>query len=59
MSREEQGQNQVSCCDGILPLGRRLDSKGSQRGPRDEVALKIKRVVDGGMDTEEALGGSS
>jgi hypothetical protein len=52
--------NQVSCCcDGILPLRRRFGSEGPQRGPGDEVALKIERVVDGGMDTEEALRGSS
>jgi hypothetical protein len=43
------------CCDGILPPRRRFGSKGPQRGPGDEVALKIERVVDGGMDTEEAL----
>jgi len=53
-------ENQVSCCrDGILPLRRRFGSEGPQRGPGDEVALKIERVVDGGMDTEEALRGSS
>jgi len=52
--------NQVSCCrDGRLPLRRRFGSEGPQRGPGDEVALKIERVVDGGMDTEEALRGSS
>jgi hypothetical protein len=27
--------------------------------PGDEVSLKIERVVDGGMDAEEALRGSS
>jgi hypothetical protein len=54
-----QGKSGSSCCDGILPLRRRFGSKGPQRGPRDEVALKIERVVDGGMDAEEALGGSS
>ena len=52
--------NPVSCCgDGILPLHRRCGSEGPQRGPGDEVALKIECVVDGGMDAEEALGGSS
>jgi hypothetical protein len=40
-------------------LRRRFGSEGPQRGPGDEVALKIERVVDGGMDTEEALRGSS
>jgi hypothetical protein len=51
--------HQVSCCDGLLPARRRFGSEGPQRGPGDKVALKIERVVDGGMDTEEALGGSS
>ena len=52
--------NQISyCCDGVLPLRRRFGSEGPQRGPGDEVALKIERVLDGGMDTEEALRGSS
>jgi hypothetical protein len=60
MSQEWAEANQVSCCrDGILPLRRRFGSEGPQRGPGDEVALKIERVVDGGMDTEEALRGSS
>ena len=50
--------NQVSCCDGILPPRRRFGSEGPQRGPGDDVALQIECVVDGGMDTEEALRGS-
>jgi hypothetical protein len=58
-SQEGARSNQVSCCDGILPLRRRFGSKRPQRRSGDEVALKIERVVDGGMDTEEALGGSS
>ncbi len=52
--------NQISyCCDGSLPPRRRFGSKGPQRRSGDEVALKVERVVDGGMDAEEALGGSS
>ena len=47
------------CCDSTLPRRRRFGSEGPQRGPGDEVALQIERVVDGGMDTEEALRGSS
>ena len=58
-SQEGARSNQVSCCDGILPLRRRFGSEGPQRGPGDEMSLEIERVVDGGMDTEEALGGSS
>src|SRR3984893_14644037 len=58
--RRRARANQVSCCcDGILPLRRRFGSEGPQRGPGDEVSLKVERVVDGGMDAEEALGGSS
>jgi hypothetical protein len=45
--------------DGTLPPRRRFGSKGPQRQPGDKVSLKIECVVDGGMDTEEALGGSS
>jgi hypothetical protein len=54
-----QGKSGLCCCYGILPLRRRFGSEGPQRGPRDEAALKIERVVDGGMDAEEALRGSS
>jgi hypothetical protein len=57
--REGARSNQVSCCDGILPLRRSFGSEAPHRGPGDEVALKIECVVDGGMDAEEALGGSS
>jgi hypothetical protein len=42
-----------------LPLRRSFGSEAPQRGPGDKVALKIERVVDGGMDAEEALRGSS
>jgi hypothetical protein len=45
--------------DGRLPSRRRFGSKGPQRRPGDEVALKIECVVDGGMDAEEALGRAS
>ena len=54
------GGNSGSCGgDGSLPLRRRFGSKGPQRRSGDEVALKIECVVDGGMDAEEALCGSS
>jgi len=55
-AREKPG---LCCCNGILPLRHRFGSEGPQRGPGDEVALKIECVVDGGMDAEEALRGSS
>ena len=57
--REGARSNQVSCCDGILPLRCRFGSEGPQRGPGDEVSLQIERVVDDGMDSEEALRGSN
>ncbi len=41
--------------DGILPLRRRFGSEGPQRGPRDEVALKVEGVVDDSMHAEETL----
>jgi hypothetical protein len=53
--REEASSNRVSSRDGILPLRRRFGSEDPQRGPGDEVALKIEGVVDGGMDAEEVL----
>jgi len=57
----EWGQDgSVSCCyDSILPLHHRFRSEGPQCRSGDEVALKVERVVDGGMNAEEALGGSS
>src|SRR5712671_2002401 len=53
------GNSGLCRCDDILPLRRRFGSEGPQRGPGDEVALKVERVVDGGMDAEEALGRAS
>ena len=50
---------------GFMLLRRPLATAPSRRlgrsaaWPGDEVALQIERVVDGGMDTEEALRGSS
>jgi len=35
----------------------RFGSEDPQRRSRDEVALKIERVVDGSMHTQETLGG--
>jgi hypothetical protein len=49
----------LSCRDGFLPLVRRLGSENPQRRPRDEMALKVEVIVDGGMHAEETLGGSS
>jgi hypothetical protein len=37
----------------------RFGSEDAQRRPGDEMALKVERVVDGGVHTEKALGGCS
>jgi hypothetical protein len=42
-----------------LPLGGNFGSEDPQCGSRDEVALKIEGVVNGGVHAEEALRGSS
>jgi hypothetical protein len=41
--------------DGSLPLCRRFGSEGPQRRSRDQVALEVEVVVDGGMDAKETL----
>src|SRR6516165_11950006 len=43
----------------ISPLIRRLGSEDPERRARDEMALKVEGVVNGGMHAEEALGGAS
>ena len=51
---------QASCrCDGILPLCGSFGPEDPQCGSGDEVALQIEGIVDGGVHTDEALGGSS
>jgi len=37
----------------------RLASEYPQRRSRDEMALKVEVIVDGGMHAQKALGGSS
>jgi hypothetical protein len=46
-------------CDSTLPLCGGFGSEDPQCGSRDEVALEVEGIVDGGMHAEEALGGSS
>jgi hypothetical protein len=46
-------------CDGILPLCGSFGSEDPQCGSGDEVALKVKGVVNRTVQAEEALGGSS
>ena len=56
----ESQTRQASCrCDSTLPLCGSFGSEDPQCGSGDEVALKVEVVVDGGVHTEEALGGSS
>jgi hypothetical protein len=47
------------CRHRIPPFARRFGSEDPQRRSRDEMALKVEGVVDGGMHAEEALSGSS
>jgi hypothetical protein len=55
--RAESGRGQSDLCSGDsrLPFCRRFGSESPQRRSGNEVALKIERVVDSGMDAEEAL----
>jgi hypothetical protein len=45
--------------DRVPPLLRRLGSEPSERRARDEMALKVEGVVDGGVHAQKALGGAS
>ena len=45
--------------DRIPPLVCRLGSEDPERRARDEMALKIEGVVDGGVHTEKPLGETS
>jgi hypothetical protein len=49
----------LRCGNRISPLIRRLGSEDPERRARDEMALKVEGVVNGGMHAEEALGGAS
>ena len=40
----------------MLPSMRRLGPESPKGAAGDEVALKVERVVDGGLDRKEALG---
>jgi len=46
-------------CNGVFPLARRFGSENPERRSRDEMALKVEVIVDGGMHAQKALGGSS
>ena len=51
----------LALCDGnrVLPLGGCFGSEDPKCGPRDEMSLMVEGVVDGGMDVEKTLRGSS
>jgi putative transposase len=59
-SRAESKRRQSDLCSGDsrLPFCRRFGSQDPQCRSGNEVTLKIERVVDSGMDAEEALGRS-
>src|SRR5262249_51089635 len=49
-----------SCsCESALPVSSCFGAEYPQCGSRNQVALEIEGIVDGGMHAEEALGGSS
>ena len=60
IERKEPGWNTRSRCGNrISPLVRRLGSEDPERRARDEMALEIEGVVDGGVHAEKPLGGAS
>jgi hypothetical protein len=56
---KERAGRSLRRCNGTPPLRRRFGSEDPKDGSRNEVALKIEVVVNGAMDAEEALCGSS
>src|SRR4029077_18078409 len=59
-TRIESQSRQASCrCNSTLPLCGSFGSEDPQRRSRNEMALKVEGVVDGGMHAEKALGRSS
>jgi hypothetical protein len=47
------------CGNRISPLIRHLGSEDPERRARDEMALRVEGVVDGGVHAEETQGGAS
>src|ERR1700758_2303791 len=58
-ARSAERNTRSRCGNRISPLIRRLGSEDPERRARDEMALKVEGVVNGGMHAEEALGGAS
>src|SRR6516164_6653036 len=58
-ARSAERNTRSRCGNRISPLIRRLGSEDPERRTRDEMALKVEGVVNGGMHAEEALGGAS
>jgi hypothetical protein len=46
----EWAQSGSCCCDGVLPLRCRFGSEDPQGRSRDEVSLKVERVMDALLD---------
>src|SRR6516225_5164016 len=56
-ARSAERNTRSRCGNRISALIRRLGSEDPERRARDEMALKVEGVVNGGMHAEEALGG--
>src|SRR6516165_5156396 len=54
-ARSAERNTRSRCGNRISPLIRRLGSEDPERRARDEMALKVEGVVNGGMHAEEAL----
>jgi hypothetical protein len=55
-SRQRPDERLHSSVGRRLPLLRSRDPEEAQRTARDEMALVVEGVVDGGMDREKSLG---
>ena len=58
-ARSAERNTRSRCGNRISPLIRRLGSEDPERRARDEMALKVEGVVNGGMHAKKALGGAS
>jgi hypothetical protein len=55
----EHAIRRSGCGNRISPLARRLGSEDPEPRAREEMALEIEGVVDGGVNAEKPLGGAS
>jgi hypothetical protein len=58
-ARSAERNTRSRCGNRISPLIRRLGSEDPERRARDEMALKVEGIVNGGMFAEEASGGAN